>query len=153
MKNYFHILLLALFILVSCKNFGQENNNTLNEEHHISMKEFPTNMAINHLDNWGGMAVGLNEIPAGTDVTSLFEGLKNNSCQVPHWGYILKGVVRIIYDDGKETLLKAGDIFYMPPGHTAIFVEDLKFIDFSPQKEFTDLMSHIDKKMEEADKK
>jgi len=98
---------------------------------------------------YGGMTVAFNELPAGTDFTPLLEGLKNNSCHCPHWGYIFEGSIRLIYDNGTEELNKAGDVFYWQPGHTAIVEEDLKFIDFSPEKELGEVMGHISKKMEE----
>jgi hypothetical protein len=45
--------------------------------------------------------------------------------------------------------LTAGDVFYMPPGHTAILVEDLRILDFSPEESFVHLMDHIHQKIEE----
>jgi hypothetical protein len=69
------------------------------------------------LPGWGGMTVAFNEIPAGTDMSPLLQGLKNNSCQCPHWGYILEGALLMKYDDGTEDNLSAGDVFYMQPGH------------------------------------
>ncbi|HET6769428.1 MAG TPA: cupin domain-containing protein [Chitinophagaceae bacterium] len=116
-------------------------------EQHIALEKFPKNMVINHLDGWGGMTIAVNELPAGTDFTPLLKGLKNNSCQVPHWGYILKGAMRLKYDDGTEVLLKAGDAFYMAPGHKGSVEEDLKLIDFSPEKEMNELIKHIEQKI------
>ena len=113
----------------------------------ISIDKFPKNMVINHLDGWGAMTVAVNELPAGTDLSPLLMGLKNNSCQVPHWGYIIKGKMRLIYDDGTEVVLKAGDLFYMPPGHKGNVVEDLKLLDFSPEREMKDLIKHIEQKV------
>ena len=123
------------------------------EEKHSSIQNFPTNMMINHLADWGGMAVAVNSIPAGADFAPLLVGLKNNSCQVPHWGYILQGALRLQYDDGKEVILKAGDLFYMSPGHKARVDEDLKLLDFSPQDEFIELVAHLEKKAAEQEKK
>ena len=117
------------------------------KEQHIAVENFPKNMVINHLNGWGGMTVAINEMPAGTDLSPLLEGLKNNSCQVPHWGYILKGSLRLKYDDGREVVLKEGDVFYMSPGHTGSVVEDLKLLDFSPEKEMKVVISHIEKKV------
>jgi ribosomal protein L16 Arg81 hydroxylase len=54
------------------------------------------------------------------------------------------------YDNGKEEVLQAGDIFYLPPGHTGIVQENLKLIDFSLTKEFNEVMEHIGKKMAES---
>jgi len=41
------------------------------------------------------------------------------------------------YDDGTEEILTAGEVFYMPPGHTGIVKKDMKIIDFSPTKDGT----------------
>lgn len=101
------------------------------------------------LPGWGGMTVAYNEIPAGTDMSPLLKGLKNDSCQCPHWGYILEGELLMKYDDGKEDNLVAGDVFYMQPGHTAVTKKDTKLIDFSPETELKEVMEHIAKKMAE----
>lgn len=106
-------------------------------------------MILRNMSGYGGMTVAFNEIPAGTDMTPLLEGLKNNSCHCPHWGYILQGSMRVIYDDGKEERLTTGDVFYLPSGHTAIVEEDVKLIDFNPEKEFQEVMDHIAGKMQE----
>ena len=98
---------------------------------------------------WGGMTVAFNEIPAGTDLSPLLQGLKNNSCQCPHWGYVLEGEITMKYDDGVEEKLQEGDVFYMQPGHTATVGKNLRLIDFSPERELNEVMSHIAKKMAE----
>lgn len=98
---------------------------------------------------YGGMTAAFNELPKGTDLTPLLQGLKNDSCQCPHWGYIAAGAMLIKYDDGKEEVLQAGDVFYLPPGHTGIVQEDLKIIDFSPSTELNEVMEHIGRKMAE----
>lgn len=150
MKDYFQVLLLAVCMIVANPSFGQESSETHTYDNHISLENFPKNMAINHIEGWGGMTISVNEATAGTDFAPLLEGLKNNSCQVPHWGYIMKGKLRLTYDDGTEEVLKEGDVFYMPPGHVAFVEEDLKLMDFSPQEEFGELVEHIDKKIAEA---
>jgi len=101
------------------------------------------------LPGWGGMTVAFNEIPAGTDMSPLLKGLKNDSCQCPHWGYILEGELLMKYDDETEEKLSTGDVFYMQPGHTGVAKQDTKLIDFSPEKELKEVMDHIAKKMAE----
>ena len=59
----------------------------------------------------------------------------------------MEGELLLKYDDGSEENLATGDVFYMPPGHTAIVKKDLKIIDFSPEKELNVVMAHIAKKM------
>ena len=101
------------------------------------------------LPGLGGMTVAFNEIPAGTDFSPMLQGLKNNSCHCPHWGYVVGGSLLVKYDDGTEETLNEGDVFYLPRGHTAIVQQDLKFLDFSPEKELDEVMTHIAKKMAE----
>jgi len=60
--------------------------------------------------------------------------------------------VRLKYDDGTESLIKEGDAFYMSPGHTAIVEEDLKLLDFSPEKEMKQLIKHVEQKVGKAGK-
>jgi len=100
-------------------------------------------------NGFGGMTIAFNEFPKGTDFSPLLKGLKNDSCHCPHYGYVLAGALRMKYDDGKEEVLSAGDVFYMPSGHTGIVEQDIKFIDFSPEKEMGEVMEHIGKKMAE----
>lgn len=101
------------------------------------------------LPGYGGMTVAFNEIPAGTNFSPLLAGLPNDSCHCPHWGYVVEGELRLTYDDGTSETLSTGDVFYMPPGHTGIVEKDLKLLDFSPEKEMNEVMSHIAKKMAE----
>ncbi|MES2649089.1 MAG: cupin domain-containing protein [Bacteroidota bacterium] len=102
------------------------------------------------LPGYGNMTVGFNELPAGTDIGPLLKGLQNNSCHCPHWGYILEGSMLVKYDDGMEETLEAGDVFYLPPGHTGIILKNIKILDFNPSKEFNEVMEHIGKKMSES---
>jgi hypothetical protein len=102
------------------------------------------------LPGYGGMTVAFNEIPAGTDFSPLLQGLQNDSCHCPHWGYVVEGEMRVKYDDGTAETLSAGDVFYLPPGHTARVEKDLKFLDFSPEKELKEVMDHIAKKVAAA---
>ena len=158
MKKCYLILSLPLFVCSSLVGFGQQKKASETgtrwpmEEKHISIDSFPTNMMVNHLEGWGGMTVAVNSLPAGTDFAPMLIGLKNNSCQVPHWGYIIKGVMRLEYDNGKVVILKAGDLFYMAPGHKAKVQEDLKLLDFNPQEEFKSLVGHLEKKAAEQKK-
>ncbi|AWX46134.1 hypothetical protein HME9304_03166 [Flagellimonas maritima] len=121
----------------------------------ISKEDIPVTMQspdtiMRALPNYGGMTVCFNELPKGTDFTPLLKGLENNSCHCPHWGYVLEGSIRCIYDDGSEETVEAGDVFYWPSGHTAIVKDDVKMIDFSPTKEFNEVIAHVGKMMAES---
>ena len=80
---------------------------------------------------WGGMRVALVSVPAGTDFGPLLKGLPNDRCQGPHWGYVLKGRLRIQYADGEE-VLSGGDFYYLPPDHTGVAEEDTEFLEVVP---------------------
>lgn len=101
------------------------------------------------LPDCGGITLGFNELPKGTDFTPLLKGLNNDSCHSPHWGYVFEGRILIIYDDGTREDVGAGEAYYWPAGHTAIVQEDVKLLEFSPTKELTEVMTHVGKKMAE----
>ncbi len=81
------------------------------------------------------MSVALETLPGGTDTAPIFKGLPDDKCQCPHWGYVLKGRMRIRYAD-REEILKAGDAYYMEPCHLPLFEEDTEVIEFSPKGEY-----------------
>ena len=120
----------------------------------INKKNIPVTMEapgtiMRAKDNFGGMTIGFNELPKGTDFTPLLNGLENDSCQCPHWGYVLSGKLLVTYTDGSEEILTEGDVYFLPKGHTAIVQEDIKMIEYSPSKEFSEVMAHVGKKMAE----
>jgi hypothetical protein len=94
------------------------------------------------------MTTNYMEIPGGTDFTPLLEGLPNDLCHSPHWGYLVKGSMSVRYADGTEETVKAGEVFYWPAGHTAWTNEDTAILDVSPEKEFAEVMAHIVKMQE-----
>ncbi len=81
-------------------------------------------------------------LSAGFDVSPLLQGLERNLCQTPHWGYMLKGELNITYEDGKQEVIKGGDLFYLPPGHTLKVREDVEIVMFSPQDERNRVIDH-----------
>ncbi len=106
---------------------------------HGSKEEVP--MAVDsggvviRLTEWGEMNVALETFPAGTDTEPIFKGLPDDRCQSPHWGYVLRGRVRVRYHD-REEVISEGEAFYMEPGHTTVFEEDTELVEFSPQGEY-----------------
>ena len=81
--------------------------------------------------DWDDMRVVVVSVPAGTDFGPLLQGLPDDLCPCPHWGYVMKGRLKIEYADGEETL-RAGDVYYLPPGHTGVAEEDTEFLEISP---------------------
>ncbi len=84
---------------------------------------------------WGEMNVAIEAAPAGTDPTPFLKGLPGDRCQCPHWGYVIKGRLRVEYADRME-VIGAGDAYYLAPGHVAICEEDSEVVEFSPKGEY-----------------
>ena len=101
---------------------------------------------VSRLAEWGEMNVALETLPGGTDTASLFKGLPDDRCQCPHWGYVLKGRMRIRYPD-REEVIEAGDAYYMEPGHLPLFEEDTEVIEFSPKGEYQKTMEVAERNM------
>ena len=80
---------------------------------------------------WGSMDAGFWGFPAGFDSTLLFQGLPNG-CECPHWGYLLKGRMRVKYADHEE-VITAGEAYYLAPGHLPVMEEDCEMVEFSPK--------------------
>ena len=80
--------------------------------------------------DWGDLRATVVAMPAGTDARPLFKGLPDDRCPAPHWGYVVKGQLRVIYAD-REEVLRTGDLYYLPPGHTAVVEEDFESVEFS----------------------
>jgi hypothetical protein len=84
---------------------------------------------------------------AGTDIAPLLQGLEGDLCQSPHWGYVLHGELTVTYADGAHEVIKGGDLFYWPPGHTVKVAQDADVVLFSPQHEHSKVIDHMLAKM------
>lgn len=81
---------------------------------------------------------------AGTDIAPLLQGLHDDACHAPHWGYLISGELVVTYTGGRPEETCAGtDLFYWPPGHSVRVVQDAEVILFSPQAEHTEVMDHM----------
>ena len=119
---------------------------------HVNLNDFPKDKVFPMIEGWGGMCVDINNAPAGTEFSPLLEGLKNDHCQVPHWGYVVKGAVRMDYEDGTSEVFRAGEAFYMKPGHTGGVEEDLLLVSFGPEEGIKHLVNHFENKVAEMQK-
>jgi hypothetical protein len=100
-----------------------------------------------HGNDWGALNVAHISFPKGTDARPLLQGLKGDACHAPHWGYVLKGSIHVHYSDGKEEVVRAGEVYYWPPGHTVWVDEDYAAVEFSPAKEMGEVMAHLNQKL------
>lgn len=146
------IAMISLSVSAQKKAVYTLNANDVPEVTHVHLDDFPKGVVLPMIDGWGGMAVDINNAPAGTDFTPLLEGLENDKCQVPHWGYVVKGSIQIIYQDGSNDLFSEGEAFFMKPGHTGKVLEDLLLVSFSPEHGMHGLVDHLNKKVAEMAK-
>lgn len=95
-----------------------------------------TAIGENRTADLNGYTVDFGSIRAGFAMgADVFEGLPDNACQCPHWGVLLRGEFRIPFADGTVEAVRAGDAYYLPPGHRFEVVEDCEYIEFSPTDE------------------
>lgn len=98
---------------------------------------------------YGVMGAEHFRIAAGADLAPLLVGLEDDLCQSPHWGYLISGEVVARYSDGSEEPVRAGDLFYWPPGHTVRVTQDSEFVLFSPEREHTPVLDHLKGKLQQ----
>ena len=92
-------------------------------------------LAVLLLTAGGGLAKGIDLAPA-------LHGLPSDLCPCPHWGYMLKGRLRMKTAEGDQ-VFEAGDAFYWGPGHAPEALEDCEYVDFSPTAEFEPVLDHL----------
>jgi hypothetical protein len=84
---------------------------------------------LEHLE--GGYSVCFESHTAAADLAGLFRGLPDDRCQLPRWGYVIRGRVAFRFADREETY-EAGDAYYVPPGHTPVHHAGAEIVEFSP---------------------
>jgi hypothetical protein len=90
----------------------------------------------------GEMTVAFFRLKKGADFGPALAGLPDDMCQCPHWGYVLKGRIKMKTKSGVE-FYEGGQAFYWPPGHSPSAVEDTEYVDFSPSEDFAAVIRHI----------
>ena len=121
----------------------QERRNGL----HASKNDLPVEILGEYeacTAEWGDYMAYFERIAAGMDYSAYYE-----TCEVPHWGYVFKGKIRFIYDDGDETVL-AGEAYHAPPGHKFEVLEDAETLEFSPTAEYRQQLEIVARNMQAA---
>jgi hypothetical protein len=95
----------------------------------------------------GPIAAEYFSLGAGTDIAPLLQGLEDDACQAPHWGYVITGEVAITYTDGTSERCATNDLFLWPPGHRVRVVEDAELVLFSPEHEHRAVIDHMKAKL------
>ena len=96
---------------------------------------------------WGPMAIRHAQVPAGTDMSPVLEGLPGDRCPSPHWGIVLKGSIHLGHADGAKETVRAGEMYYWPAGHTAWTDEDVVFLEVGPVEPMRQFGQHAKQKL------
>ena len=121
---------------------------------HITKSEIPTKIdvpgavvrqAIDFGDPSAFSSLGAEHLvlEAGTDIAPLLQGLTDDACQSPHWGFMISGRLVVTYTDDSEETCTSQDLFHWPAGHSVRVVDDAELILFSPQVEHGTVMDHM----------
>jgi hypothetical protein len=94
----------------------------------------------------GGLAVCLLRLDKGVDTRPLFTGLPNDECQCTHWGYMIRGTIRVHTADG-STDYETGETYHWAPGHNLEALTDCEYLELSPADEYDALMAHCERVM------
>ena len=99
-----------------------------------------------HFGELDDFTVGFETYTADADLGELFKGLPDDRCQCPHWGVVLKGKLKYTSADG-ETIVQAGEAYYVGPGHLPYLYAGTKVVEFSPTKQLQETLAVIEKNM------
>ena len=95
----------------------------------------------------GGYTVGFETFTEDVDMRPRLKGLLNDSCQAPHWGYVVQG--KLTYKVGEqEKEIEGGEAFYVPAGHTLFTEAGSEVVFFSPTREWQQTVEKIGKQRE-----
>jgi hypothetical protein len=114
---------------------------------HASKRDLPAEALdstyVAHMADWPEYAAYFERISAGLDFGEYYD-----SCECPHLGYVFKGKLRFIYNDGSDEVVSAGEMYYIPPGHKFVVLEDAETVEFSPSKQYHEHMELVAQNME-----
>ena len=119
----------------------------------ISKHDAPDVMELDgyegHFGELGDYTVAFESYTADADLADLFKGLPDDRCQCPHWGVVLKGKLKYTDDDG-ETVIEAGEAYYVGPGHLPYLYAGTEVVEFSPTGELQKTFEVIEQNMADA---
>src|SRR4051812_48586512 len=91
--------------------------------------------AVDRGADFDGYNVIFTSIREDWDLTALLQGMPDDSCPCPHWGYLTAGRMTVRYGD-REEVIEPGDAFYMPPGHVPAAVAGTEVVLSSRKEEW-----------------
>jgi quercetin dioxygenase-like cupin family protein len=77
----------------------------------------------------GGMTIGRATYEPGWKWSEhVGKRLNKPSCDVEHVGIVISGRATAAMDDGRVIEMRAGDVFYIPPGHDSWVIGDEPYV-------------------------
>lgn len=55
------------------------------------------------------------------------------------------------YNDGEEETVRAGEAYFMRPGHRPVYIEETETLEFSPHDELQKVMEVVARNMQVAE--
>lgn len=90
---------------------------------------------VDREEQFADYTVNFVEFRQDIDATPLLKGLKDDRCQCPHWGYVIRGRMTMRFAD-RDEVYEAGEAYYAPPGHCPVQHEPgTEIVQFSPTEE------------------
>lgn len=83
------------------------------------------------------------------DPAAFFAGLPEDRCQCSHWGVVTAGSITFRFADHLETY-RAGDAYYVGPGHLPLFAAGSAVTEFSPTADLEQTMAVVGANLEAA---
>jgi hypothetical protein len=105
-------------------------------------------VAEDRSEDLGGYTVNFVTIRQDHDLAALLAGLDGGQCPCPHWGYLIKGQITVRYGDREETI-RAGEAYYLPPGHVPAATAGTEMIQFSPADQLREVDAAMTKVMQQ----
>jgi glyoxylate utilization-related uncharacterized protein len=92
-----------------------------------------------------GYTASFESYVADVDPAPFFQGLPDDRCQCPHWGYVIKGKITFLAD--REETYEAGEAYYVPSGHTPVVFDGCELVSFSPTEELAKTTEVLNRNM------
>ncbi len=94
-----------------------------------SIRMFGLEARLSNLE--GGFTVSFETHTSDEDLGPLLQGLPNDECQLVRLGYVIRGIAEFKVAGRIETY-RAGDAYYVPPGHVPVHHDGAEVVEFSP---------------------
>lgn len=113
--------------------------------------EAPGMAYVRQVATEGGMTIEFTRLEAGVDPADAFRGLPDDMCQAGHYGFVMSGSMVYRTAGGEEIVVRAGDAYYIPPGHLPLTRDEAcEVVEFTDTHELAETMAVVARNLESA---